>query len=706
MSLKLKIVLFVLCAIGGTVLAILGAVVFVTVQHAPQESEANLAHAHAGFTALINDREAQLVADAHLMVKNEELVRALQSRDVKSLQELFVQMRSITPQVDLLGATAPNGDYLSGVGPPNLLQSDKAQAPTIIRALVAAGTSQKVVLLGQHPYVFVSIPVPNAGWLVLLSDMGSEALSRFAARQGADILLLSEGKVIAASLAYPGETAPDVDGLTSVDINGVDYAADATDLEDSHGKTGLVTIALHKSPDLERVAKQLFVGIGIILLIALPVAFFAATRFSEDLLRPLESLREAANNLRSGKWPVTDGSERNDEIGELNAVFAEMSYSVKDAQEKLTVLATSDPTTELLNRRAFDDQLTDIFENQLEEPGGFLVVDLDRFAEFNRKLGLREGERALVRVAKRLKHSLEAGLPASRWSNEHLAVFVPGTEEDAQDVAVRIRQAVEDEYRKDEFRLTASVGYAMFPEDGSDLATLGLAAELAATTAQQKGRNTVARAEQRIEHPEVLARFLNVGDLASIYALIDQVDGTSSFTDGHSRRVAQHAMELARFLGIDDRFVELLQRACLLHDIGRLGIPEELLNNPNPLTDEDREIIERIPELGERVVRRIPHLSDVIPGIRNSHERWDGEGYPDSLTGEQIPYVARFVAIADSFDAMTCERPHRKGLPLDMALKLVGAGAGTQFDPNLARAFVRMKKEQNTQEQIRPRHAS
>jgi len=701
MSLKLKIALFVLCAIGGTVLAIFGSVIFVTAQKGPQESQAGLAHAQVAFESLVNERETQLAADARLMTESDGLARALRTQSPEALQAILAHLRDATPNIELVGLTTPNGAFLGGAGSPELLQTNQAETLSQLRKTGARGSPEQVILIRQHPYVFVSQAAPNGGRMILLSDIGSATLGGFAAKQGSDILLVSNGKVVGSSLDYPGEDPPDVDDLTTVDINGVDYAAEATDLDDSHGKTGISMIALHKTPSRAGLTEELLVAIMIILLIALPSAYYASSRFSKDLLSPLESLRDAANRMRKGSWVVDEGTTRNDELGELHTVFAEMSASVKDAQEKLTTIALSDPATELLNRRAFDDHL----ENQLEKPGGFLIVDLDRFAEFNRKLGLREGEQALARIAKRLKHSLE-GLPAARWSNEHLAVFVPGTDEDAQDVAVRIRQAVEDEYRKEEFRLTASVGYAMFPEDGSDIASLALAAELAATTAQQKGRNTVARAEQRIEHPEALARFLNVGDLSSIYALIDQVDGRAMFTEGHSRRVAQFALELARYLALDERFIEILQRTCLLHDVGRLGIPEELLNNPNPLSDEEREIIERIPELGERVVRRVPHLADCIPGIRHNHERWDGQGYPDGLSGEQIPYVARFIAIADTFDAMTCERPHRKGLPLQMALKLIAAGGSSQFDPNLARAFVRLKKEQGSSEQSRTRRAS
>ena len=134
-----------------------------------------------------------------------------------------------------------------------------------------------------------------------------------------------------------------------------------------------------------------------------------------------------------------------------------------------------------------------------------------------------------------------------------------------------------------------------------------------------------------------------------------------------------------------------------LHDVGKIGVPDEILKKTGKLTDAEFAMVKLHPELGERIVSQIPQLKETLTGIRNHHERWDGRGYPDGLAGEQIPILARILAVADTFDAMTSDRPYRPGMPIGRALDEIERGAGTQFDPEYAIRFVELFREPGQQ---------
>jgi HD-GYP domain-containing protein (c-di-GMP phosphodiesterase class II) len=129
-----------------------------------------------------------------------------------------------------------------------------------------------------------------------------------------------------------------------------------------------------------------------------------------------------------------------------------------------------------------------------------------------------------------------------------------------------------------------------------------------------------------------------------------------------------------------------------LHDVGKIGVPDAILKKPARLDDDEFAMMQTHTVLGEVIVRKAPQLAFALPGVRHHHERWDGQGYPDQISGEDIPFMARILALADTFDAMTSDRPYRKGLPLEVALGEIEKNAGTQFDPELAPAFVAMMR--------------
>ncbi|MER5210922.1 HD-GYP domain-containing protein [Streptomyces sp. NPDC002838] len=176
---------------------------------------------------------------------------------------------------------------------------------------------------------------------------------------------------------------------------------------------------------------------------------------------------------------------------------------------------------------------------------------------------------------------------------------------------------------------------------------------------------------------------------ATIRALVQAVDIKDGYTRGHSERVGQASMMIARELGLSDERVEVLRFAGILHDVGKLGVPTRLLRKDGPLTPEERRVIELHPEYGHEMVRGICFLGEARAAVLHHHERLDGSGYPYGLRGSQIPESARVVAVADAFDAMTSNRCYSRARPVDVALTELERCAGAQFDPLMVRALVR-----------------
>lgn len=183
---------------------------------------------------------------------------------------------------------------------------------------------------------------------------------------------------------------------------------------------------------------------------------------------------------------------------------------------------------------------------------------------------------------------------------------------------------------------------------------------------------------------------LNAMFLGTLEALTASIDAKDRYTCGHSQRVAHLTQQLARVIGLDEHQVKRMHIAGLVHDVGKIGVPESLLLKPGKLTEEEFAWIKKHPEMGYRILKDIPQLKDILPGVLHHHERWDGGGYPRGLKGEEIPQVARLIGLADAFDAMSSTRTYRSGMQREQVLDEIMQCAGSQFDPALAAAFVEL----------------
>jgi putative two-component system response regulator len=168
------------------------------------------------------------------------------------------------------------------------------------------------------------------------------------------------------------------------------------------------------------------------------------------------------------------------------------------------------------------------------------------------------------------------------------------------------------------------------------------------------------------------------------------IDAKDRYTRGHSERVGLMASKMAAAIGMDKTLVEQYRIAGLVHDVGKIGVPEGVLTKPGRLTDEEFAQIKLHPGIGYNILKDIPALSASLPGVLSHHERWDGRGYPNKISGEEIPLIARVLALADTFDAMSSNRSYRPALPRHKVLEEIARCAGSQFDPQLAPIFVKL----------------
>ena len=205
-------------------------------------------------------------------------------------------------------------------------------------------------------------------------------------------------------------------------------------------------------------------------------------------------------------------------------------------------------------------------------------------------------------------------------------------------------------------------------------------------------RNLESMVEERTKQLSAANDDLQRLFTGSIKALAQALEAKDEYTQGHSARVAEESVSIARYLSLSDTEIQRIWLAGYLHDIGKIGIKEAVLNKPGKLDEEEWNLIQQHPVVAGRILGPIPELSDIIDIIVHHHERYDGSGYPDGLEGNSIPLGARILAVADTYDALTSRRPYRDSLTLEEAHRILEEAAGTYLDPVIARAFLNLKQ--------------
>jgi diguanylate cyclase (GGDEF)-like protein/putative nucleotidyltransferase with HDIG domain len=335
---------------------------------------------------------------------------------------------------------------------------------------------------------------------------------------------------------------------------------------------------------------------------------------------------------------------------------------------ELARVSRADPLTGCLNRRGFEER----FEAELNEaartgrPLGLIMLDLDHFKGINDSRGHAAGDELLRWSVDAMQRVVRPMDTLGRIGGDEFAVIVPGGGPlDSSKVARRIQKALSP-------RAPASAGLACFPTDGTDREELHRYAD-----------------DQLYEgkHGRAGGKILSGKELSWATALAHAVDQRMAVQHKHSQKVAEYSCTMAKLLGWRPGDLELLQMAAILHDVGKVSVPDRILHKQDPPTSEEGIEIKKHPITGAEMVGRIEGLEPIVTWIRHSHEHFDGSGYPDGLKGEAIPLACRILHVADAFDAMTSNRTYRSAMSLEAAHDELRANSGSQFDPECVALF-------------------
>lgn len=373
----------------------------------------------------------------------------------------------------------------------------------------------------------------------------------------------------------------------------------------------------------------------------------------------------------------------------LLAVFRAAQKRISRQHAQLVEAERLDPLTGLLNHGAVVGLLVDRLEEVRAANGrlGLALIDVDNFRLLNDTHGHEAGDEVLVRVGDLVDGESGEGSYVARYGpDEFLLVVTDAGVDDMRAAAERVRGALTDitfQFGESEpLPISVSAGICLYPEHADSVTELLTAGALAVREAKASGGDGV-----RVARVADDARG-TPGSFDVLQGLVIAVDTKDRYTKRHSEDVARYAVFLAKRVGIDADQLQTIHVAGLLHDVGKIGIPDTLLRKPSKLTAQEFDIFKQHVALGDAIVRDIPNVDLVRSGIRHHHERWDGRGYLDGLEGEGIPLMARILAVADAFSAMTTTRPYRRALPLEEALKRLGDAAGTQLQEDLVSAFI------------------
>ncbi|HYI35467.1 MAG TPA: diguanylate cyclase [Thermoleophilaceae bacterium] len=404
-----------------------------------------------------------------------------------------------------------------------------------------------------------------------------------------------------------------------------------------------------------------------------------------------ELVHQDRGDAAFGAWVATAGT-----LVGAGMLVSILRSRTNHAMASLTEAARRDPLTGLLNRRGFEE----IFDVELERARrseqslSVIVGDLDNFKRINDRHGHAAGDEALRRVGRALETGKRSWDVAARIGGEEFAILTPDTDEHgAYILAERLRTGLAKDFAGGSAdALTISFGIVSYPVHGQTGSSLLQAGDQALYAAKRLGRNRSVISSAEV--PGILGSPSREGredvsvDLTSLLSLAEALDVRDSGSATHCRRVGRYSELIARELGLPPDSVERVRIAGVLHDVGRVGVPDDLLTKEGPLDEEEWHWVRSHPEIGARMLETTD-FADIGGWIRSHHERPDGGGYPDGRSGE-LPLEAAILGVADAYEAMTAGRPYREALDPQAASDELRRGSGRQFDQRVVDALLRV----------------
>jgi len=389
-------------------------------------------------------------------------------------------------------------------------------------------------------------------------------------------------------------------------------------------------------------------------------------------------------------------------------IVAHLTNATRYQQARLTSL--TDPLTGVGSRKLLEDKLQEEYDRarRYKRPFSVAILDLDHFKMVNDNLGHAIGDEAIRKLAECVKREKRGPDVLTRYGGDEFVLLLPETK--AAEAAVlleRIRAKVQEIRLDEEMSLSVSCGIAdTLPETDDPAGEIMRRADLALYDAKNAGRNCVRlwdktmtrllnSGEIEIERIKKLQRrLIGLSEKAeklfveSIRSLVQALEAKDVHAGRHSENVMAYSVGIARTMELGPRYVDLIHRAAMIHDIGKIGIPDAVLFKPDRLAAHERRLVEQHPLIAVRILEKMSFLEKEMAIVRHHHERWNGQGYPDGLTRTAIPLGARIIAVADTFDALTASRAYHASRSVVEALYILKDSAGYDFDPQVAAAMV------------------
>ena len=379
-------------------------------------------------------------------------------------------------------------------------------------------------------------------------------------------------------------------------------------------------------------------------------------------------------------WSVMERIQDRDEILQRLRVVQ---------QESLT-----DQVTGLGNYRAVHGALDGLLEDPAAGESAIAIADVDNFRLLNDTLGHLRCDEILRQVGAEVAAALEPGDVVGRLSGDQFMVVMPGADAArAHATMERARTAVESvELRGgggSPIPLSLTSGIGLWPADGPTKTDLLRSIELTLRQAKRAGGNRTA-----VRGPDSMPA-VSLRSFSALTGLVQALDSRDHYTYQHSEQATRQALRVAKIVGCEAEELREIEIAGPIHDLGKIVVPDSILRKPGSLTPDEWEQMRQHSSIGAVIASSLPDLHGMVEIIRHHHERWDGNGYPAGIAGEEISRVVRIFSLGDAFSAMVTTRPYRKAMNLEQALEQIAKGAGSQFDPELAQAFLGVSWEQH-----------
>ena len=429
--------------------------------------------------------------------------------------------------------------------------------------------------------------------------------------------------------------------------------------------------------------------------------FILGFKFKGIIVNPIKKLETQIKNMEHENLLVHTHVNGPNEIISLAESFNHMVDSVYahiKENEELKTSSNIDPLTSAYNHKYYFECIRNIILEGHKKIA-VLFCDIDKFKLTNDTYGHGVGDLLLIEIAKLMTYKVkDTGIVFRYGGEEFVIILCDYTNEDALIEAEKIRKSIAKspilQQYSDYFPITLSIGIATYPHYGLDAETLIKNADTAMYYSKQNGRNQCTVYTDDLNDFFKDCNKLTTKELLmdSVLSLAEAVDAKDYYTGKHSKMVSKYSILLAEELDFTEAEKNKLRIGSLLHDCGKIGIPDNIINKPENLSDYEFTIIKNHTILGTNIIKHITNDEKIIHCVRCHHERYDGKGYPDGLSGTSIDLFARIVCIADVYHAMTSDRPYRKTLSQEKVIEEFIKGKGTQFDPYLVDIFVEMIK--------------